>query len=265
ITTGQLVWCAATTTDFPNLLTVGAALSGNLDNSLGWWVFKTTGVVTPPPPPPPPPTNGNTAGIVASTPVATGGASEYAFSLKITSSTVSGITTGQLVWCAATTTDFPNLLTVGAALSGNLDNSLGWWVFKTTGVVTPPTLPASGSYLSVEQTINMLAANPSIVFIDTRPQAISIPDHIAGALPEAWGCGICMGIVTELPRNTIYICYNQDGVTPNSSGEYTDRYMMEWMMGNRIVYPAIGTPFTTVYCLTGGIDAWKAAGYSTGP
>ena len=110
VTAGQLVWCAATTADFPNLLTMGAALNGDLDHSAGWWVFKTAVVVTPPPPP----SIGNTAGMVAGMPVATGGAGEYAFSLLITSSTVSGVTAGQLVWCAATTADFPNLLTVGA-------------------------------------------------------------------------------------------------------------------------------------------------------
>ena len=198
-------------------------------------------------------------------PVATGGAGEYAFSLRITSSTVSGVTAGQLVWCAATTADFPNLLTVGAALAGNLDHSLGWWVFKGAGGSTPPTLPVSGSSLTIQQAHDLVATNPSIVFIDTRPQAISIPDHIPGAMPEAWGCGVCMAIVNALPRNVIYICYNQDGTAPNEFGEYTDRYMMEWMMGNRIVYPAIGTPFTTVYRLIGGIDAWRAAGYPTGP
>jgi hypothetical protein len=60
---------------------------------------------------------------------------------------VSGVTAGQLVWCAATITDFPNLLTVGAALAGNLDHSPGWWVFKksSTTIPTPAvtTMPAT--------------------------------------------------------------------------------------------------------------------------
>jgi hypothetical protein len=139
ITAGQVVWCAAKTTDFPNLLTPGAALSGNLDNSFGWWRLL---ACTTTPPVEPPPSGSNTAGTVASMPVATGGAGEYAFSLRITSSTVSGIMAGQLVWCAAKITDFPNLLTAGAALSGNLDNSLGWWVFKKASTTTTPTTPA---------------------------------------------------------------------------------------------------------------------------
>jgi hypothetical protein len=37
---GQTVWLAAKVTDFPNLLTAGATVSGNLDKSLVWWVLK---------------------------------------------------------------------------------------------------------------------------------------------------------------------------------------------------------------------------------
>ena len=228
LTSGQQVWCAATTTDFPNLLTVGATLTGNLDNSPSWWTFKaavaaaiappvvtatsiTTGsataitssgatingslvslgsaarvtvsfnwglttsygsttavqtltsagnfgvtltglapnttyhfraqvpgsstfygtdntfttasniVIT---------ISGNTTGVVASKPVASGAANEYCFYLKITSTTVAGLSAGQQVWCAATTTSFPNLLTVGSTITGTLSNSLGWWVIK---------------------------------------------------------------------------------------------------------------------------------------
>ena len=135
ITAGQQVWCAASTTDFPNLLTLGATLTGNLDNSSGWWTFKTaatTVTVTTPP------TgkvitvtvSGNATGVVASTPVASGGANEYCFYLKITSTNVTGLTVGQRVWCAATTTSFPNLLTVGSTITGTLNNSLGWWVIQ---------------------------------------------------------------------------------------------------------------------------------------
>jgi hypothetical protein len=120
-----LVWCAATTTDFPNLLTVGATLTGNLDKSSGYWRFKTSTVTQTPAP-----ISGNTIGIVANKPVASGAANEYNFYLKITSSTVTGVTATNLVWCAATTTDFPNLLTVGATLTGNLDKSSGYWRFK---------------------------------------------------------------------------------------------------------------------------------------
>jgi hypothetical protein len=69
-------------------------------------------------------------GLVASKPVASGAANEYCFYLKITSTTVTGLTAGQQVWCAATTTSFPNLLTVGSTITATLDNSQGWWVIK---------------------------------------------------------------------------------------------------------------------------------------
>ena len=226
LTAGQQVWCAATTIDFPNLLTVGAILTGNLDNSPGWWTFKAAAATAPPTVTPPTITtgnatvitssgatlngtlsslgsagsitvsfdwglttsygsttaaqtvtsasnfvatltglapnttyhfrakvtgsttvygsdntfttadntvitvSGNTTGVVASKPVASGGANEYCFYLKITSTTVSGLTAGQQVWCAATTASFPNLLTVGSTITGTLSNSLGWWVIK---------------------------------------------------------------------------------------------------------------------------------------
>jgi hypothetical protein len=221
-TIGQRVWCSATTTDFPNLLNVGATISGNLDHSLGWWVLRkasppvvppavatgsatgiaatgailngtltslgsstsvsagfdwgltssygntttvqtltasntfgtaltglsagttyhfraratgsgstvygtdltfTTASATPNP-------SGNTAGTVANTPSPSGGANEYNLYLNITSTSIPGLVAGQQVWCSATTTDFPNLLTVGTSLTGNLDHSLGWWVLK---------------------------------------------------------------------------------------------------------------------------------------
>jgi len=73
---------------------------------------------------------GNTTGTVAGVASPSGGANEYNLYLSVISSTVSGVTPGQQVWLAATTTDYPNLLTVGAKLSGNLDRSLGWWVLK---------------------------------------------------------------------------------------------------------------------------------------
>jgi hypothetical protein len=76
------------------------------------------------------PASGNTVGTVVGKPVASGGANEYNFYLKITSTTVSGVTVGQQLWCAASKTTFPNLLTRGVTLRGNLDHSLGWWVIK---------------------------------------------------------------------------------------------------------------------------------------
>jgi parallel beta-helix repeat protein len=142
---GEQVWCAARITDFPNLLTVGAALAGTLDRSLGWWVFKRT-VVEPPPPP-----TGNTIGTVASTPFYTGAANEYNLYVMITSTTIPGLTAGQQVFCAASITDFPNLLTIGATLTGTLDHSLGWWVFRKT-VIEPPSPPTGNTIGTVAST-----------------------------------------------------------------------------------------------------------------
>jgi len=109
---------------------------GNSDGQFGqvsWLVdFKKRWTIPPPVvvTTPVPPVTGNTAGIVVGAAVATGGANEYSFNLKITSSTVSGVAVGQQIWVAATTTNFPNLLTPGVTLTGNLDKSLGWWVLK---------------------------------------------------------------------------------------------------------------------------------------
>jgi hypothetical protein len=79
------------------------------------------------------PVKGNTSGVVASVPISSGSSGEYNLSVKISSTTVSGVTVGQTVWLAARISDFPNLLTVGATLSGDLDKSLGWWVLKAAG------------------------------------------------------------------------------------------------------------------------------------
>jgi hypothetical protein len=228
LTAGQQVWCAASTTDFPTLLIIGATVNGDLDNSAGWWNFKAAGTTITPPPTITAPivttvkaaavtssgaiingslvspgsatsvtvsfdwglttsygsttsvqtftaattfgatltglapnttyhfrakvtgsstvygsdntftttantvitASGNTIGVVAGKPVASGGANEYCFYLKITSTTVSGLTVGQQVWCAATTISFPNLLTVGSTITGTLNNSTGWWIIK---------------------------------------------------------------------------------------------------------------------------------------
>jgi hypothetical protein len=217
VSAGLTLWVAASKIDFPNLLTVGSAISASLDKSTGWWIMKpvastsssnmapilstigskivtagqtltinlsatdpngdsvsfsvagspTGATFTSPrftwvptqtgtfsvtfsvsdgkltdsetvqitvnaaaPPAVTVPTKGNTTGVVASSPISSGSSGEYNLSLKITSTTVSGVTVGQTVWLAAKTSDFPNLLTVGATLSGNLDKSLGWWVLK---------------------------------------------------------------------------------------------------------------------------------------
>ncbi len=63
-------------------------------------------------------------------PIKNGGVDEYNLAVRITTTTVSGVSVGQTVWLAAKVTDFPNLLTAGATVSGNLDKSLVWWVLK---------------------------------------------------------------------------------------------------------------------------------------
>ncbi len=225
LTEGQQVWSAATVADFPNLLTVGTVLTGKLDNSSGWWSFKTAGnavsmLIAPSITTGSPSSisttgatlngslmstgttasvtvsfdwgtttsygnttggqtlttadifgvtlagltanttyhfrvkvtgsstvygsdntfttnantvvmvKGNTTGVIAGKPVASGGANEYCFYLKITGTTVTGLTVGQQVWCAGTITSFPSLLTVGSTITGTLDNSTGWWIIK---------------------------------------------------------------------------------------------------------------------------------------
>ena len=137
---GQWVWCAATTTDFPSLLTTGIALNGNLDNSRGWWVLGACTVE--------PTECRNVAGIVASAGVPTGAANEYSFNLQITSSTIPGVTAGQWVWCAATTTDFLSLLTMSSVLNGNLDNSRGWWVLSACALESPECGNVAGKVAS---------------------------------------------------------------------------------------------------------------------
>jgi len=106
-------------------------------------------------------TGGNATGTVASAPVSSGGANEYDFYLKITSTTVSGITAGQQVWCVATTADFPNLLTIGVSLTGTLSNSPGWWTFKAASaspIVTPPTAIAPAAATSTATSVTSTGA-----------------------------------------------------------------------------------------------------------
>jgi hypothetical protein len=129
---GQQVWVAASTIDFPNLLTVGSAVNASLDKSLGWWVMKPGSGTTVP-------ATGNTTAVVASTPVSSGAANQYSLNIRITATTATGLTVGQTVWVAASTTDFPNLFTTGSTLSGTMDKSLGWWILKAS---TTPAAPA---------------------------------------------------------------------------------------------------------------------------
>ena len=83
---------------------------------------------------------------MASTPAPSGAPDEYNFYLVITSTTEPGVTAGQQILVAASTTDFPNLLTVGATLTGNLDHSPGWWVFREAGTITTTTTRNHDNY-----------------------------------------------------------------------------------------------------------------------
>jgi hypothetical protein len=75
-------------------------------------------------------TTGNTIATVVSAGISSGASGEYNFTIRITATTVTGLTAGQTLWVAAKTSSFPNLSTIGSTLTGNLDKSLGWWVFK---------------------------------------------------------------------------------------------------------------------------------------
>jgi hypothetical protein len=129
---GENIWIAATTTDFPNLLTVGATLTGILDFSAGWWTLTATGANTIELP-------GQVVGTVASDPVYTGTGTTYGLYLTID---------GQEIWVAATTTDFPQLLTVGAQVVGYLEITSGWPTFRKDYIVTPPA-PVPGSVVGI--------------------------------------------------------------------------------------------------------------------
>ncbi len=98
---------------------------------------------TPTPTPTPTSVSWNTIGVVASVPIASGAPDEYSFYLEVTSTTVSGITAGQQILSAASIADFPDLLTVGASLTGNLSNTPGWWVLEkaSTPIITPVPTP----------------------------------------------------------------------------------------------------------------------------
>ena len=205
---GQQVFCAASTTDFPNLLTIGATLTGTLDNSLGWWVLKSGTVV-----PPPPPATGNTIGTVARTPFPTGAANEYNLYLTITSTTVPGLVAGQRVLCAATTTDFPNLLTVGATLTGTLNNSLGWWVLKSGTVVPPPPPPppAAGNTIgTVTRTpFPTGAANEYNLYLTIT--STTVPGLVAGQRV------LCAATTTDFP-NLLTVGATLTGTLDHSPG-----------------------------------------------
>ena len=87
-------------------------------------VIGGTPVIPPTPPicPPTPsisPLTGSITGTVTSAPSPSGATNEYNLFVNVA---------GQQYWLAATTTDFPNLLTIGSTLTGTLNHSRGWWI-----------------------------------------------------------------------------------------------------------------------------------------
>ena len=109
--------------------------------------------------------SGSIIGTVENKPVVSGASNEYNFNLKITSTTMAGITTGQQVWVAASTTDFPNLLTVGATLSGILNNSSGWWVL--TAADTAATTTTSAAAITTSPITTTTITTPAVTITTT--------------------------------------------------------------------------------------------------
>lgn len=84
---------------------------------------------------------GDTIGRVGSIPIPSGGVNEYNLYLEIIKTSQPNLKVGDEVWVAATTTDFPDMLTGVPVLTGNLDKSLGWWTFKAVEATTPTEPP----------------------------------------------------------------------------------------------------------------------------
>ena len=68
-----------------------------------------------------------------------------------------------------------------------------------------------------------------------------------------------MGNVLALPRNNTVILYSDNGV----SGDVAEQEA-NWMLGKvTAVGLTVNPPFTKVFIMSGGFNAWKAAGYPT--
>jgi rhodanese-related sulfurtransferase len=106
----------------------------------------------------------------------------------------------------------------------------------------------------------MYLADPSIVFIDVRSQATSVLDCIHNGRLDTIGWGTCASAILALPRNGKYIVYDAAGGSDST-------YIVGWMKANGTANAGLSNPtaFTTVYRITGGIAAWKAAGLPTAP
>ena len=114
---------------------------------------------------------GDITGTIATQPVASGASDEASFYLTVTSTTVAGITAGQQLLVAALTTDFPNLLAIGATLTGNLGNSPGWWVLAPAGTAATITTPVLA--ITNTPTTTSTAAIPAATTTATTPAATS--------------------------------------------------------------------------------------------
>jgi len=127
--------------------------------------------------------SGSIIGTVENKPVVSGASNEYNFNLKITSTTIAGITTGQQVWVAASTTDFPNLLTVGATLTGILNNSSGWWVLTAAGTAATTTTPAAAITTSPITTTTITTPATTITTTPTTTSPTTITTTVLAPVP----------------------------------------------------------------------------------
>ena len=127
--------------------------------------------------------SGSIIGTVENKPVVSGASNEYNFNLKITSTTMAGITTGQQVWVAASTTDFPNLLTVGATLTGILNNSSGWWVLTAAGTAATTTTSAAAITTSPITTTTITTPATTITTTPTTTSPTTITTTVLAPVP----------------------------------------------------------------------------------
>ena len=209
--------------------------------------------------------SGNTTGTVENQPVASGAANQYNFNLTITSTTAAGITTGQQLLVAASTIDFPNLLTVGATLTGNLDNSPGWWVLKAAGTrattATPRAITSTTTQLSIDSPLTaqqvhaLLQSDPSVVIIDARAideytgvvAAGASVGHILGAYSVPDDGNAAMQLYRFPDKTLPYICYCDTAACAHAGNVATIMIL---------------AGYTNVTYMSGGIAVWTAQGYS---
>jgi hypothetical protein len=202
-------------------------------------------------------TGGNATGTVASAPVSSGGANEYDFYLKITSTTVSGITAGQQVWCVATTADFPNLQTIGISLTGNLSNSPGWWTFKAASasspIVTPPTATAPTAATSTATSVTSTGATINGILS-------SLGSSSSAAVSFNWGLTSSYGNTTAAQTMTSSKSFTATltGLTPN-----TIYHFRAVATGSGTVFGSDIT-FTTGSVVTPPVSTQPATGNTTG-